>query len=1015
MQFDSGNVITVPVGEPALTALSDAVAQAQAGDPFARVVIIAAHPDVARAVRHWLGARGAINVTVQTGERLARELARPTLKPLTRLHESQAVRRVADEWLQSGCLQLSAAGRRRLYAELTVAFRERERRPELAGDHPDLPGLYERFQSLLKSREYYTRYALPHLAANALESGRPAGTEPAVIYYLPRHPDAGELRLAHTLSERGKCQVIIGLTGDGDADESASANPLAPAVAAGALSIVVAPDPTEEARAVVRRIVAMADDVPFHRIAVVHRQETPYASLLRQELDFAGIPYSGVPRRPLADTNAGRFLLGLLALTAGDDAGIDREQLISWMTATPVLHRHRLVPATRWANLARAARANGPAARWETRLEAHLAKQQRRFQEWSGDAVAAGDSRLVREKRAADELLEFVKTLEQRLRRLHNPDAEPWESAANQLQSLLNDCHRRTDGDEDDYKRIVELVNDLAGLADWNAAYSLDVLREAVADGLQSPVSNRGQLVGSGVYVGPPAGVVGADYRMLYVLGLVEGQFPPALRNSLWSDTTAAAQIQSAQERYEFLGAIASAGQTILSCPAAGADRRAVYPSRWLIETANLLHRQAGAAGRLTYDNLTADAGAKAWLTVIPSRETGLRQLAAGAGVQPADVSDYNLMHLSAHPRRELASHPALQPADWPARALAARRARWGATLTEWDGRVGDAAPRVSGVGAHDSPVSASALETWAACPYRYFLGRVLGLERLPEPESEAMSALDRGALVHKILERFVNEDQRTAAELRALAEAEFAVAESQGITGYPLLWELDQDAIHAGLERLLADDAKRFGDAALLASYAEVNFGPGSAIGAVSVAVDGLGEVWFRGKIDRVDALADAVRVRDFKTGSPDRYRVKARSGKADDSPANGRALQLPVYVAAAQAMYPDQPVAASYCFPLHDQYTHDVAPYHDTDAERQQFHHALTAIVGAARQGVFPATPDADAGERGNCDFCDFKRLCPVRRRQLWENKRDPDLRPLHMLRDSLLAEDDDDSQNG
>ena len=60
-------------------------------------------------------------------------------------------------------------------------------------------------------------------------------------------------------------------------------------------------------------------------------------------------------------------------------------------------------------------------------------------------------------------------------------------------------------------------------------------------------------------------------------------------------------------------------------------------------------------------------------------------------------------------------------------------------------------------------------------------------------------------------------------------------------------------------------------------------------------VVIDDLGEIWFRGKIDRIDTVGGEVRVRDFKTGKPERYSDGARGRKADRTLANGRAMQLP------------------------------------------------------------------------------------------------------------------------
>ena len=135
---------------------------------------------------------------------------------------------------------------------------------------------------------------------------------------------------------------------------------------------------------------------------------------------------------------------------------------------------------------------------------------------------------------------------------------------------------------------------------------------------------------------------------------------------------------------------------------------------------------------------------------------------------------------------------------------------------------------------------------------------------------------------------------------------------------------------------------------------------------------MDGLGEVWFRGKIDRIDVVGDEVRVRDFKTGKPEPYFDGARGRKATRTLANGRALQLPVYAAAARRNYPDDAVdiRASYCFPLADNNTHGVASY--TEANQKEFSATLGAIVDGARRGIFPATPETSGDsdqEWGNC----------------------------------------------
>ena len=121
-------ITAVAVGKSSLDALRDAVRGAQRDDPFAQVIVVAEHPDAARSVRHWLGLAGSINVSVMGRQRLAGIVAAPLLgepvegkqrRMLTPLLESQAVRRVAEEWqaaqdAEGEGVQLSAAGKRQL-------------------------------------------------------------------------------------------------------------------------------------------------------------------------------------------------------------------------------------------------------------------------------------------------------------------------------------------------------------------------------------------------------------------------------------------------------------------------------------------------------------------------------------------------------------------------------------------------------------------------------------------------------------------------------------------------------------------------------------------------------------------------------------------------------------------------------------------------------------------------------------------------------------------------------------
>ena len=1014
-----------PTGPDAIAALAGAVARAQRDDPFARVVVIADHYDAARSVRHRLGASGMINVTFQTGGRLAGELAQTERKPLSRVLESQAVRLVAEEQAAG----FAPAGKQRFYRSLADAFRQMAERGEIpdadVSDDGSADGmnviaedLYADYHNRVAERGYYLPPELPRMAADAVALLPDARRLPSVIYYLPRRMSVGDIALARALQARGKAQIIAGRTGVADADApvaallerlgcdvaafagEAPAGPLRQRAQDAALSIISAPDPEEEVRAVIRRIAADAD-TPYHRVAVIYRQDNPYAALLRQEMDFANIPYSGAEYRSLGDTPTGRRLSGFAAMAAADtaDGVVDRERLIEWITATPVRYPGQdwKIPATAWADLARKAHANGSLSQWQTRLKAYIQQQENRSRERYGEL----SSWVKREKIEAESLHGFVEDLSKRLSEFARPRMD-WETASAQLADMLyayiwyeRDSAAESD---DDRRRIRELAASLSGLADWGVAYRPDTLLEALADGLRSPVSSRGKPVGAGVYLGAPKGIAGADYAVVYAVGMAERQFPPSPRANPWlAENPAELREQAALERYDFLAAIAAAGKAVLCWPQATADLRFAYPSRWLVEAANYLHQTHGGVNRLNYETISRGAGHQHWLTAIASRQSGLGGVTESSAM---DVADYRLMHLAANPAR--LNDAAIADARMR-RALTARNARNGDSLTEWDGLVatGEESSRVANIGGQGNPISPSALETWANCPYMYFLSRVLSVSAPPEDEDDELSALDRGSMVHKILERFVKESDGSRIEaLLDLAEQEFADMESSGITGRYLLWEMQKEAIRSGLSNFLDDEKEWFGGNAPEMSNAEVDFDD------VGVDIDGLAEVRFRGKIDRLDVIGGEVRVRDFKTGSSRRYTSGDTAANAY-TVGNGRALQLPVYVAAARRDYPNSGITGSYCFPLADKPVYDARKYNDE--QQDVFHTTLRNILGAARNGIFPATPDGE-GQFSNCHWCDFNNLCPTRRRQIWERKgHDPKAQPFNQLGGQSAISDD------
>src|ERR1700716_2667388 len=119
------------------------------------------------------------------------------------------------------------------------------------------------------------------------------------------------------------------------------------------VSVIRAPDPAEEIREVVRSIgrdLDGAEPVPLHRTGVLYRQTDPYGQLVRDSLTLAGLPWSALEGRTLAESRPGQALLSLLEIRQRDFV---RETVLGWIDAAPFACAG--LPGAAWDRLSRAA------------------------------------------------------------------------------------------------------------------------------------------------------------------------------------------------------------------------------------------------------------------------------------------------------------------------------------------------------------------------------------------------------------------------------------------------------------------------------------------------------------------------------------------------------------------------------------------------------------------------------------------------------------------------------------
>jgi ATP-dependent helicase/nuclease subunit B len=1017
-------------GPLARAALREAVREAKGHDPLSPVTVAVPSTYAGLALRRALaGPVGLVNVRFLALARLAELLGAPHLaeqrrRPLTRPLRAEAVRAVlADAAGPFGAV----AGHPATERALDASFLDLRRAGDGALDQVDgaaepaasVARLYREFRS--RTAAFYDDDDLATTAAGAL-----AGTPPAlrelgdVVLFLPTRLSPAETELVRALSRAGKLRVLVGLTGDAAADEAAvelaaqlddlerlDAPERAPVAAlATETSILSAPDPEDEIRAVIRDLVARAaTGTPLHRLAILYRVEEPYARLAHELLDAAGIAWSGPSTRRLADTTAGRVLLGVLRLAEHDFA---RDAVVEWIASGPVRDPAdgRTVPASRWDTLSREAGIVTGLAQWSDRL-ARLARR------LTVELAAAGDDELseaARRHREADlehmeHLARFVTDLGVRLT---PPSPGTWPRLAAWARELL-DLYLGSEGrratwpevEVEAARHVTDALDGLATLAEIRAEASLSTFVRALESELDAPAGRVGRF-GAGVFVGRLHHAFGADFDVVHVVGMAEGAFPPLGRQDplipdrVRRNTGGALPLHAVrrtEERRDFLAALAAAPVRFLSYPRADPRaQRKRLPARWLLETASRLAGEPVGADELTR------LGPRDWLRVVPSFEAGVRAVGEPGSLTERDLRSLRVWQESGRP---LDDHPLIAATPSLGAGVSAVRHRRSAALTRFDGHVG---PAVGLLPAGDDALSPTALEEWATCPFRYLLGRVLRVREVERPEAtDRISPLERGSLVHHVLAEFMDgvepratpdqpwdDDER--AQLLAIAERHCNEAEAEGVTGRPLLWKLDRRRILRELEGFLdTDEAIRAWLRVVpRPGGRELAFGFGGDSGdpATVTLADGR-VIRFHGRIDRVDEGpgGSPIVVFDYKTG------------RIDDPTAGlerGNRLQLPLY---ALAMAGDDTAAEvrSYYWSLREFGTGALVGIELDDATRDQFVDRVSTIVDGIGAGIFPAFPDKPRQDgRGrdtwvNCCYCAFDRVCAPSRDDDWTRERD------------------------
>ena len=777
----------------------------------------------------------------------------------------------------------------------------------------------------------------------------------------------------------------------------------------------------QECVEIARRIQAEASaGVAFDRIAIVLHGPSRYTAYLEEALDRAGVP-AYFARGAARPEPGGRALLALLACAAenlsarrfaeylslgqmpetaaagaardgdfiapasefgGGSLRDDTEAVAASRNRDGTLDEvdaeveHAARAPWRWEKLLVDAAVIGSRDRWDRRLAGLEAEMRlRRIAiDRDDDAQAAA---LDRQLADLAHLREIAIPLIDALAAL--PKSATWAQWLTHLRALTTLAIR------EDHAIMGELADlDLLGPI---GPVTLDEVRIALGERLGRLAARPRRRRYGAVYVAPAEYVRGMDFDVTIVPGLVERVFPrklvedPILRDVARRRLSPMLPLRAerfAGERLALRLAVGAAGRrTIISYPRVYLDQgRPCVPSFYALEILR------AAEGRLPgFDELARRAGSDSRARVGWPAPEG-----------PADAIDnaeFDLAVLNklvdADPATTIgAAHYLLSANPHLGRALRARARRWLRRWTPNDGLVDPDAAEREALARHQLAArsySPTALQNFAACPYRFFLQAIHRLAPREEIESlEVIDPLTRGALFHEVQFEFLTALRDTGGlpVTPAALEAAHATLETTLIAvaahyhdelapAIERVWLDGIDAIRADLREWLrrsaADSARwrpeRFELGFGLTDQSQAD--PASVAQPVELEIG----LKLRGSIDLVERGADhSLRVTDHKTG-----RVRA---ERDLIIGGGKTLQPVLYALAAECVL-GEPVEAGRLY-----YCTAAGGYEERvvtiDAAARAAAAAMTAIVGQAlAEGFLPAAP----GER-ECDYCDYRRVC-------------------------------------
>ncbi len=779
----------------------------------------------------------------------------------------------------------------------------------------------------------------------------------------------------------------------------------------------------QECVEIARRIRDLANrGLRFDQVAVVVRDATGYLPLLEDALQRARIPayFSRGTARP---DPAGRAFLALLACATENLSATSFAEYLSlaqvpavedaperpspWVApqqaslfgeapapapeVEPVPEpsddaeetRRPTVPApARWERILVDAAVVGGIDRWSRRLRGRRAELELRLRQVQDRYVTRA---LQTELDHLGRLEAFALPLLTRLDAL--PERAPWGEWIDALEEIAGAALR----DPDTVLRLLAELRPMREVGPVSLVQVQQILSERLSLLRRQPPKRRY----GAVFVGLLEELSGRSFDAVFLPGLAEGVFPrrafedpllPDARRAELSPALAAQDQRLARERLLLHRAVESAElELVVSYPRVDAARgRARVPSFYALDLLRAAEGDIPDLREISRRAASASTSAVGW--AVPNEcEDAI------------DDAEFDLALLrpllqegasaKGKGRFLLLSNPHLE------RSLRARARRWRRPFTGADGLVLSEGSSAFAVLEKHHPrarsFSPTALQHFAACPYRFFLQAVQRLRPRDEiVRLEELDPLTRGSIFHELqfdlLSRLRDLELLpvTGENLPEVHDALDAVFDAaiprfaeDLAPAIRRVWLTEVDGIRNDLRGWLGQLAQTGGR--WTPRHFELGFGLPLAEGrdprSREDAVEVMAGIQLRGAIDlvEIDRRGERYRVTDHKTGL---FRPRPRLVVGQ-----GEVLQPVLYALVAEALLVgDEPTEddrvssgrLSYCTQRggYESLEVDLNPESRKAAER-----VLDTVAEALETGFMPALPRRDA-----CSWCDYQRIC-------------------------------------